>query len=120
MLSHNLSLKLIQRCPACNAAFNQARVRVIAESDNTVLAHLSCGNCNVSLLANVVQTKQGLVGNAILVDAGADEVEAYLDNSNMSEDDFLQIYELIHNNKLLIKLKESSKYHAEDDEEVLN
>ena len=93
--SHNLSLKLIQRCPACNAAFQQAQISIVQETDFTLLAHMQCQQCRVNLLANVVNMPQGLVGNAILTDIQLEEVGKLLDFEAMEDNYFLNVYNFV-------------------------
>ncbi len=93
--SHFLSLKLIQKCPACNNQFQQATVTILDESEFSLLAHLHCLNCSVNLLANVVTMPQGMVGNAILVDLRSDEAPEVIARSALTEDDFLNLYQQV-------------------------
>ena len=99
--SHHLSLKLIQRCPGCKTAFQQARISILRESTTSILAHLNCVKCGVNLLANVVNMPQGLIGNAILTDLNEEEVLSLLSGEALSEDDFLNLYNIIHNKKII-------------------
>jgi len=102
--SHHLSLKLIQRCPACQSAFQRAQVSILMENEMAVLAHMSCLNCGANLIANVITMPQGLVGNAVLTDMTADEAGQLLIERGLTEDEFLNIYAFIHANQLLRKL----------------
>ena len=103
--SNNLSLKLIQRCPACQAIFQQTMVTVLTETEFSLLAHLRCANCQVNLLANVMNTPQGLLGNAMLTDMTAPEAGELLDGKFISEDEFLDIYKFISKNNLINNLR---------------
>ncbi len=111
---NNLSLKLIQRCPACQAVFQQAMVTVLTETEFSLLAHLRCANCQVNLLANVMNTPQGLIGNAMLTDMAAIEALEILEGKAISEDEFLEIYKYISSNKDLIKNLRSDDLTADN------
>lgn len=102
--SHQLSLKLIQRCPACEMPFQQAQVTILSETNLTVLAHLHCTNCRVNLLANVVNMPQGLVGNAMLTDLTVAEALRLLELKQLTEDDFLSLYKSIKNTGMISTL----------------
>lgn len=93
--SHNLSLKLIQHCPSCNTAFQQAQISIIQETDFTILAHMQCAHCHMNMLANVVTMPQGLVGNAILTDLHLEEVQKLLEAGEMNEDYFLNMFSFV-------------------------
>ena|SRR3989344_3711490 len=104
--SHFLSLKLIQKCPACNSQFQQATVTILEESEFSLLAHLHCLNCHVNLLANVVTMPQGLVGNAILIDLRSDEASAILTRQPLTEDDFLNLYQQVREQQFINSLSD--------------
>ena len=40
--SHHLSLKLMQQCPACKKAIQEDKIFVLSESQNEMVAHVSC------------------------------------------------------------------------------
>ncbi|MFH0873667.1 MAG: hypothetical protein V1846_02385 [Candidatus Komeilibacteria bacterium] len=104
--SHFLSLKLIQKCPACNSQFQQTTVTILEESDFSLLAHLHCLNCHVNLLANVVTMPQGLVGNAILIDLRSDEAPVILARQALTEDDWLNLYQQVSNKQFINSLSD--------------
>lgn len=104
---HHLHLKLIQKCPACNTAFDQNKINILINAEATVLAHLHCDSCSVNLLANVVAMPQGLVGNAILTDLQIPEAMSAIEDEKLTEDLFLALYQEINSNKLLTNVRQS-------------
>jgi hypothetical protein len=104
---HHLHLKLIQKCPACDTVFDQSRITILMNAEQTVLAHLHCDNCGVNLLANVVAMPQGLVGNAILTDLQITEAISAIEDEKLTEDMFLALYQQISSKKLLTNVRQS-------------
>lgn len=112
-----MHLKLIQKCPGCGTEFDQRRITILMNAEQSVLAHLHCDICSVNLLANVVAMPQGLVGNAILTDLQIDEALSTLETARITEDMFLTLYQEIHSKNLLINVRQSvglSEAHEPD------
>ena len=93
--SHQLSLKLIERCPSCRAFIPMKNIHILNETEMNLSAHLACANCLSKYLTFIVNHPQGLVGNAILTDLDYGETMHFMDENNMSEDEFLAVYRAI-------------------------
>lgn len=103
-----LNLKLIQKCPVCNADYIDNRIEVIDENDRSFLAYLSCGFCFSNIIVRVITMPHGLVGNAILTDLGPIEVLEYAQTENIKGDNVLEAHTLISQDSNFIeKLKQS-------------
>lgn len=90
-----LNLKLIQKCPVCNADYIDNRIEVIDENDHSFLAYLSCGFCASNIIVRVVTMPHGLIGNAILTDLGPIEVLEYSQTENIKSDNVLEVHQMI-------------------------
>lgn len=94
--SHQLSLKLLERCPSCRASVPQDNIHIIDETDHHVVAHVLCANCNAKHLASIVQQPNGIIGNAIPTDLSYTETLLALDENPLTEDQVLELYTAIH------------------------
>jgi len=90
-----LNLKLIQKCPVCNADYLDNRMEVIDENDRGFLAYLSCGFCSSNIIIRVLTMPHGLIGNAILTDLGPIEVLEYTKIDAIKGNDVLEAHALI-------------------------
>ena len=90
-----MNLKLIQKCPVCNADYLDNRMEVIDENDRGFLAYLSCGFCSSNIIIRVLTMPHGLIGNAILTDLGPIEVLEYTRIDAIKGDDVLEAHALI-------------------------
>ena len=106
--SHQLTLKLLQKCPACQARIPTSGVHILEETENNIIAHLSCGSCRVNYLTYVMNHPQGLVGNAIMTDLNYEEALQFLDTTALTANSFLELYTLIHSPDFIANLQISS------------
>ena len=90
-----MNLKLIQKCPVCNADYLDNRMEVIDENDRGFLAYLSCGFCSSNIIIRVLTMPHGLIGNAILTDLGPIEVLEYTKIDAIKGNDVLEAHALI-------------------------
>lgn len=97
--SHQLSLKLLEKCPSCTAMVPQKNIQVIDEGELYVLAHISCGSCSAKHLASIAAYPQGIMGNAIPTDLTAPEAMDALMRKALTENDVLELYRLIHGDR---------------------
>lgn len=103
--SHQLSLRLLQKCPSCQALFPPAEINILEETETRLLAHLSCSNCLVNYLATISNAPQGIVGNAMVIDVSYKEMLVALEAQAMSENEFLALYKLVRDNTLISNIQ---------------
>ena len=99
--SHQLSLRLIERCPSCHARVPRGNIHIIDETDRDLLTHLNCAQCRGMYLTLIVHRSEGLIGNAIATDLTYDETLAVRERQQLGEDEFLTLYRMINNGDLL-------------------
>lgn len=97
------NLKLIQKCPVCNADYVDNRLEVLEENERGVLIYLSCGNCFSNMIVRLLAMPHGLFGNAILTDLQPAEVVAYAQDGHVSGDNVLEAHQLIHKEDAFIE-----------------
>ncbi len=103
--SHQLSLKLLEKCPSCHAAIPSANIHIIDETDIQVLAHVLCANCSAKHLASIVHQHNGIIGNAIPTDLSYPETLNSIDTAALSEDQVLDLYTKIHSTDFIKSLQ---------------
>lgn len=103
--SHQLSLKLIERCPSCQSTVPLMNIHILNETDTNITAHMACPHCYSKYLMYIVTHPQGLIGNAILTDLNYEETIALIGQGPMSEDEFLAIYKLTQSADLINSIK---------------
>lgn len=104
-LSHQLNIKLMQRCPSCSQGIPATGIRIIRETERNLFAHVSCPACRACYLTHVMAYPQGLAGNSIVTDLTYDEAIAFFEEKPLDEDFFLELYTNIENNTLLPKMR---------------
>ena len=86
-------IPLSSRCPLCNAQFKPQGAEILDESQQGILFHLTCPECQSSLLAVVAASKLGLSSFGMVTDLTASDVRRLRKSSVISHDDILQAYE---------------------------
>lgn len=103
--SHQLSLKLLERCPSCRATVPPDNIHIIEESDMQVVAHILCPLCQAKHLASILQQPNGIVGNAIPTDLSYDETLNAFAAAPLTENDVLGLHEQIHSSGFITRLE---------------
>ncbi|OGY89306.1 MAG: hypothetical protein A3B30_03775 [Candidatus Komeilibacteria bacterium RIFCSPLOWO2_01_FULL_52_15] len=103
--AHQLSLKLLEKCPSCQSFVPAANVHILAESDTKLLAHLACQHCTAKYLTYIVNQEHGIVGNAIVTDLSYAEVLAFDSLKPLNEDDVLTLHRSIHSNDFIAYIR---------------
>ena len=93
--SHQLSLRLIERCPSCHARVPRSNIHIIDETERDLLTHLKCAQCRGMYLTLIIHRSEGLIGNAIATDLTYDETLAIRERPYIDDDEFLALYRMI-------------------------
>ena len=107
--SHQLSLHLMEKCPACRSAIPMQNIHILDETEMNMLAHLSCARCNNKYLTYIMHQPNGLIGNAVLTDLTYNETVSSLDGKRIDEDALLVLYQLVHRADFITQLTNSIK-----------
>ena len=102
--SHQLSLRLIERCPACRTRIAIRNVHIIQETQHNILTHMSCTECNSKFLTMIVHYPHGLTGNSMPTDLTYDEVTRMRQQEAITEDEFLELYRAVKSGSFIEKL----------------
>jgi hypothetical protein len=105
---HQLSLRLMQRCPSCHAALQPDNIMIILETNESIFAHLSCPRCLANYLTYIVTNQQGIVGNAILTDQSYSETMRSLQSPGIHENDVLDVVRALESKVLIDQIHSHS------------
>jgi hypothetical protein len=103
--SHQLSLKLLERCPSCRASIPSANIHIIDETDTQVIAHVLCPRCAAKHLASITHQPNGIIGNAIPTDLSYTETLSMLEEVPLTDDQVLALYTKIHASNFITELQ---------------
>lgn len=79
--------KLLTHCPLCHAVYHDQSIRLLGEQGTTRLFHLTCGTCNHSVLAVILESQSGVSSIGLVTDLEAQEAMNFRDAPVVSADD---------------------------------
>src|SRR3990172_7758392 len=82
-------VQLSNRCPLCNEVFPSTSAEIVDESQQGILFHLTCPNCQSSLLAVVAASKLGLSSFGMVTDLSAADVKRLRRSPALTQEDVL-------------------------------
>lgn len=94
-----MSLKLMKECPLCGQEYSQKSLKIIEQTEETRLVHITCAECSQALLALVLTTRLGLSSIGILTDLTAPDVGKFQKKYPVTEDDILNFHNYLEHNK---------------------
>ena len=93
-LEDNLeNLKIISRCPVCNAKYNTTEIRVLDEKENSYLVYIQCRRCQSSVLAVILANQLGISSVGLVTDLIGEDVIKFKDQVGVTCDDAIYIHE---------------------------
>lgn len=92
-------LRLMARCPLCQARYQPSLVKVIAEKEDAYLVHVLCNKCHSAVVAMVFANLFGVNSVGVLTDLGSDEVLP-AQQRTVQADDILELYKICNNGLL--------------------
>lgn len=84
-------LRFSVTCPVCEHAYDLQHLRIVGESDQSLLTHIQCLHCGTALLTLVAVKQGGVVAMRTVTDLTPEEVPM-LDTASITEDDVLDFY----------------------------
>ncbi|MFA5076695.1 MAG: hypothetical protein WC480_04770 [Patescibacteria group bacterium] len=98
------NIKIVSRCPMCSSYYNPLDAKVLDQRDNASLVYIRCHQCQCSILALILSTPLGINTVGLVTDLTPEEVTKYKSVEDISEDDVLEIYQLLQKNENMLKL----------------
>lgn len=90
----NRLLKFSVNCPVCEQPYDLQGLRIIGESDQSLLTHIDCGNCGTAVLTLIAMKQGGVVALRMITDLTPEEVPL-LDEHGIHEDEVLDFYMML-------------------------
>ena len=87
----NSSLRFSASCPMCRMAYDFQHIRVIAEQDQSLLTHITCGNCGTGVITVLSMQPHGIIVMGMVTDLTPEEFH-FLRGTDIREDDVLEFY----------------------------
>lgn len=104
------NMHFVSRCPFCSAEYDLDGAKVIGEQDDATVVYVTCSKCESSIVAMVAMTGLGIVSLGLVTDMTEADTRKFFDNSSVTGDDLLHIYELLKEDKGAVKsLKQKGK-----------
>lgn len=79
-------LKLISRCPLCQARYQPFQANIVEERDDAQLVHIQCRKCKSAVVALIMQGQLGLSSVGLITDLTSDDVQVFKDADPIEED----------------------------------
>ena len=93
-------IKLIARCPLCEADLNSVKAKVVEYKDDLDLVHIQCHKCKGFILALVLKTGTGLSSIGLITDLDFNDVLRFKDKEKISINQVINIYQALEKNNL--------------------
>ena len=87
----NRLLKFTVNCPACEQIYDIGALRIVGESDQSLLTHIVCERCGTAVLTFIAAKQGGVTATRMVTDLTPDEVPM-LEDQMVHEDDVLEFY----------------------------
>ncbi|MFA6512401.1 MAG: hypothetical protein WCV86_04745 [Patescibacteria group bacterium] len=84
-------LKFSVSCPVCEHAYDLQALRIVGESDQSLLTHIVCGRCSTAVLTLVAVKQSGVVATRTVIDLMPEEIPM-LEDRHVHEDEILDFY----------------------------
>lgn len=89
------ALKIINRCPVCEAVYNADDARLFAEDGEASLVHITCGKCRSHFMALLMVMKQGLSSVGLLTDLTFDDLKRLQKAGPITLDEAIEAHEIL-------------------------
>lgn len=92
-------LRLISRCPVCQVQYSKEKTAVLEANSGAHLVHITCQQCQNSILAVVVLSQLGMSSVGMLTDLASVDVGRVKNRGPVSDDEVLAFYQFLKNNQ---------------------
>ena len=94
----NQGLKILNRCPVCDADYNLDEKNILDKAGGAHLIHVTCKKCGNSLLAMLMSTQIGISSVAMVTDLSDMDVIRIKNKKQISEEELFSFHKVINNN----------------------
>jgi len=94
------ALKLVGRCPICNAEYAMGSAKLFAKKDSASLVHVNCTKCQSAVMFMIMIMGQGLSSVGMITDLSFEDAKRLYGSEEITLDEALAAYTDIKNNKI--------------------
>lgn len=84
--------RILTQCPLCQAAYDEAGIRLVGEQGATKLFHCSCQTCGRAMLAVVLEASGVVSSVGVVTDLEAADAKRFHDAKPISVDECLRFH----------------------------
>ncbi len=81
------------RCPVCGQLYDLARLQILGERDQQILAYIDCGQCTTALVSILSVNPTGMTAQGLVTDLSAEEIVGLDERGPVGHNDVLEIHE---------------------------
>ena len=91
----NDPLGLVGTCPTCQASYSCSGVRLLKQSVQQTLFHLTCHQCHHAMLFSVQRRKEGVLCSGIMTDCTFEDAQGFRGKDGVSIGDVMAVHEAL-------------------------
>ena len=88
-------LGLVGACPTCQAAYLCSHVRLLTQTQEQTLFHLTCQQCKHAMLFNVSRRKDGVMCSGVMTDCTFEDAQRFHSKEGVSIGDVMSVHEAL-------------------------
>lgn len=85
--------RMVQFCPMCDSEFNPMSARILAETAQGTLMHITCRTCRHAVVTIVTMSPQGVSSFGFITDAAAEDMLRTLGAEPVHVDDVIEVHQ---------------------------
>lgn len=93
-------MRLIQQCPLCDTVYEPLEIKVIDETENMHLVHVTCRKCAHSVVALITNQPNGLSSVGLITDAEPEDISRFKEIDQVNWDDCLAWHSFLKQDQL--------------------
>jgi len=94
------NMQFVSKCPFCSAEYDLNGAQVIGEEEDSTVVHVTCSECESSIVAVVAMTGLGIASLGLVTDMTVEDTKRFfMKGHGISSDELLSMYELMHKNE---------------------
>lgn len=97
------SRRLISHCPLCRARYTSVSAKVIEQRAESHLVHVTCSNCQKSILAVVVENMLGTSSVGMVTDLSSEDVLRFRHGRPITADEVLDAHDFFNQQPSLLE-----------------
>lgn len=91
----NSLFQIPETCPNCSHRFNRAEASIIGNKGNSILIHITCPKCKISVISSVSLSNAGVMTVGMLTDLSKEDLSMLKEDNAITVDDVIDMHEYI-------------------------